>query len=215
MPTQSNTNNASQGGSPFEIISPSKSKSGGRRGLIIGTLIVVFLLLSIVAGVLLVRQRQNVQEKAAAALCPAAEECPAASQPTLLRNCHPPESDGSPQESICNVTGRMETCGSATYCCPGPNQTWTTDLTKCPTPTPSATPTPTATATATPTPTATAGTTQATIILPTATPVPTLSTTSAPSATAQAIPVTGTGWPTYVGAGVGIIVIIASILIAL
>lgn len=228
MPNQTNT---AQGGSPFEIVSPGKSKAGGKKGLIVAILVVVFLILSVVAGVLLVRQQQNIQEKAASALCPGAEACPYPSQPSLLRSCHPADADGTVQESLCNVAGRVETCGPATtkYCCPGPNQAWTTDMTKCPqaTPTPTPTPSHTPTPTPTPTPTATVAPTPTPTIGPLSTPTPTVSATPTPttialatptptvSATARPIPVTGTDWPTYVGGAVGVMVIVGSILLAL
>lgn len=52
-----------KGSSPFEIVSTSKSKKGS-KGIIVALLIFVFLALSVVAGVFLVRQRQQVSEKA-------------------------------------------------------------------------------------------------------------------------------------------------------
>lgn len=174
--------------------------------MIIGSLIVVFLILSVVAGVLLVRQQQNIQEKASGDQCPAAEACPVSGQPNLLRNCHPGESVTDPAESLCNQAGRIETCGTRQYCCPSAGGSWSSNLSLCPSPTPKATPTPTATvaATATATPSGT-GTPSAT---PTRTPTPA-------GGTAQPIPATGTGWPTIVGAGLGVLVIVASVLIAL
>lgn len=57
-------NNSNQQGSPFEIVTSAKSKKSGKKGLIIALLIVVFLALSVVAGVILVRQRQQIAEKA-------------------------------------------------------------------------------------------------------------------------------------------------------
>jgi hypothetical protein len=138
--------------SPFEITTSGKSKKMGKTGIIVSVSIVVFLILSIVAGVLLVRQQQNVQEKAAATC---SEQCSG----TLLKSCHPSDSDGTANESLCNLAGRVETCGPATtkYCCPSAGGVWTTDMTACATPTPTATATgtPTATPTSTPTPTPT------------------------------------------------------------
>lgn len=49
--------------SPFEVISSSKPKKGS-KGLIIAILVGVFLILSVVAGVILVRQNQQVSERA-------------------------------------------------------------------------------------------------------------------------------------------------------
>ena len=81
----------------------------------------------------------------------------------VLRNCTPPEADGSAEESICNKVGRIEFCGGDQFCCPKVGGKWTKNMTACPTatPTPTPTPIPTATPTATPTPT------------PTVTPTPT------------------------------------------
>lgn len=138
-----------QQASPFEIVTPGKSKKGGGKGIIIGVAIVIFLILSVVAGVLLVRQRQNIQEKASVTMCPGAEACPNASQPTLLQSCHPADTDNSTNDSNCNAAGRVETCGPATtqYCCPAPGAAWTTDMTVCnslnATPSPSPSPSPT------------------------------------------------------------------------
>lgn len=143
-------------GSPFEIVTPGKSKKGGNKGIIITIAIVVFLILSVVAGVLLVKQRQNIQEKAALTMCPAAEACPNASTPTLLQSCHPEDSDGTTNDSNCNTAGRVETCGPASteYCCPAPGAAWTTDMTVCnslnstpsPSPSPTVSPSPSPTA---------------------------------------------------------------------
>lgn len=209
--------------SPFEIVTPSKSSKGGKKGMIVAILVVIFLLLSVVAGVLLVRNNQNVQEKAQTGSCPGIQVCPAPGG-TELRNCTPPEIGNQPAVSTCNSdhVGRIEPCGSRTYCCNG--STWSTNMTACvvatPTATAVATPSPTATTVATSSPAATATATATAVATrsPTVTPVPTLATgTTIPVAqtTPLPIPATGTGWPTYLGAGVGILVILASILIAL
>ena len=145
------------GGSPFEIITPGKSKKAGKTGIVVGVVIVLFLILSVVAGVLLVRQQQNIAEKAVVPQCPGAEACPAG---VHLLNCHPPESDNSPADSVCDASQikRIEPCGGTQFCCNG--SAWTTNMSACavvtptPTATPTSTPTPTATASATPTPTA-------------------------------------------------------------
>lgn len=143
--------------SPFEIATPGKSKKAGKMGIIVGVSIVIFLILSVVAGVLLVRQRQNVSEKASSC----SEACPVSGQPNLLKSCHPVDEDGTAKESLCNSAGRVETCGVSytKYCCPSAGGSWTTNMTACATPTPTvkptATPTSTPTATLTPTPTAT------------------------------------------------------------
>jgi|GEM_PF-2820466 len=154
MPPQSNQNQAS----PFEIVTSSKAKKKGNRGLIVTILIVVFLILSIVAGVLLVRQQQNIAEKASPSnLCPGAEACPLSSDKTHLWDCHPAEVDGTVNDHICNVAGYVATCGAAhtQYCCPAVGANWTTNLAVCnslasQSASPTATATPTVTPTATP-----------------------------------------------------------------
>lgn len=219
--TQPKTQNQTQD-SPFEIVTSGKSKKIGSKGLIVGGLIVLFLILSIVAGVLLVRQQQSVQEKASANQCPQAEACPVSGQANLLRNCHPAESDGSPQESLCNSVGRVESCGGVQFCCPKAGGSWTTNMSACSatsTPTPTATATSTATPTPTPTPTGTSSGSQ--ILTPTPTATATATTTAVGSTPAPTqttplpVPVTGTDWPTILGGVVGVGVIVASILIAL
>jgi hypothetical protein len=57
------------------------------------------------------------------------EQCPAGDG--VLRSCSPPEADGTPQESICNVAKRVESCGGRDYCCPAPGAQWTTDMRLC------------------------------------------------------------------------------------
>ena len=112
---------------------------------------VIFLALSIAAGVLLVLQPQLIDQKAVGFACPGAEQCPGTDG--VLYSCHPGEGDGSPAGSICGWKGRVETCGPAftKYCCPAAGGHWTTNMTACtvvtatptPTPTPSPSPSPT------------------------------------------------------------------------
>lgn len=59
------------------------------------------------------------------------EQCPATSDGRLLRNCTPPEADGTSQDSLCNQAGRIESCGGKSFCCPIAGGQWTTDLSKC------------------------------------------------------------------------------------
>ncbi len=204
--------------SPFEIVSGKKPRRIGTRTIVITICVVVFLILAVVAGVLLVRQQQNIQEKASGSLCPAAAACPVSGQPDLLRSCNIVNADGTPQEVSCSNTGnvgQISPCGPLSFCCPSLGASWTTDLTLCtlPSPTPIATPdlTPTPIATFTPIPEgqgsgptdgefATSATTSAT---PTA------------LATPREIPVTGTDWPTILGAGIGAAAIIGAILLAI
>ena len=62
------------------------------------------------------------------------EQCPGTDG--ILRNCTPPEADGSSADSICSSTGKVESCGGKTFCCPAAGGKWTTDMTKCQPPTP-------------------------------------------------------------------------------
>jgi hypothetical protein len=208
--------------SPFEIVTSNKSKKIGTRSIIIVICIVVFLILGIVAGVVLVQQQQNISKKAQANLCPGAGACPVLGQPTILRNCNPGNSDGTPQEISCsNIgnVGQMSTCSTQRFCCPSLGASWTTDLTLCtvatPTPTPFATFTPIATATPSSTPIGLGS--GALFATGSATPTPTASVSATPKAlaTPREIPVTGTGWPTMIGVGIGAAAIIAAILLAL
>ena len=208
-------------GSPFEIVTSNKSKKISKRSIVIVICIVAFLILGIVAGVVLVQQQQNISEKAAGSTCPGAQACPVSGQPTMLRNCNPANSDGTPQEISCsNIgnVGQMSTCGTQRFCCPSLGASWTTDLTLCavatPTPTLAATLAP---ATATPSSTPVGLGSGGLFATASATPTPTasVSATSRPLATPREIPVTGTGWPTILGVGIGAAAIIAAILLAL
>ncbi len=191
----------------FNVVTTNKPSKNTKQGLIIGALVVVFLAIAVVAGVILVRQQQDIREKAEAVLvCPAAEACPVAGDPTLLKSCYSADAGDSPRDISCSTianVGATTFCGSTNFCCPSLGASWTTDLTMCstPSPTPTLTPTPSTTATASATPTGTATSS--------ATPKATGSATPAP------IPVTGMSWPTIVGTAVGILVIIGSILLVL
>jgi len=57
-----------------------------------------------------------------------------------LSNCTPPEADGTVAVSICNIAGRVETCGGSQFCCPVAEGKWTLDMTKCPDITPTVSP---------------------------------------------------------------------------
>lgn len=238
---------------------------------------IVVLALGVVAGIMLVRQQQDIRERAAVPVCPADEQCPVIKDPTHLRTCAYMEADQSPDEQVCGQnSGRFNTlslCGGKVWCCPPNGGYWVNNPAKCPgatlqTPTPLSTPTATPTRTATPTATATA--TATATITPTATPTrtatPTATATSStrtatptatptrtatptatatsltrtatptatptrtatptsvngstPAATATAtatafpVPETGINVPTVVGTGIGIIMIIASFLLA-
>ena len=61
MPDQNNNQPTSN---PFEIVSPSKPKKSGSKGVIVAVLVTLFLGLGTFLGVLLVNQNQNFEEKA-------------------------------------------------------------------------------------------------------------------------------------------------------
>lgn len=245
MPGQNTTNSTP---SPFEISTTSKSKKGGSKGVIVAVLIIVFLLLAVVAGVLLVRQNQNIAEKAGPAAL--AENCRAGFIQAHKRECKKNCANQNISADLYWINATYgANCGTGTDGLP---KEWC-DYDECtrssvavtPTPTgtggavcqvacvqgkvckngqcvtPGATPTPTATATgtgaATATPTATATATSSTgqTSTPTATAKATATSTSSAQTTSKPIPVTGTDWPTLVGAGVGVFVIIGSILLAI
>lgn len=123
--------------------------------LVWATIGLIVLAVGVLAGIYLVKQQQDLREKAAGCV----EQCPGTDG--VLRNCHPPEADGSSTDSTCSSAflGRVEFCGTRNYCCNG--SSWTTNMSACATSTPTATATTTATATATATTQATATATSA------------------------------------------------------
>ncbi len=244
-----------------------KSKTNWKvMGAIIG---IVVLAVGVIAGIILVRQNQNIEEKAA---CVAS--CPSSNG--HLINCYN-TLDTNGDDSVCNEAGRIEICGSTVanakqYCCPAVGGTWTANLTLCasaatPTATATATATSTATSTSHATATATAtatgepnscggtcgsntncgsglfcyivsgqtsgfcrnascstdtdcncGSSTATATSttkPTSTTKANSTTKASGTATARPIPVTGVDWPTMLGAGFGIVMILVSLALAL
>lgn len=204
-----------QGGqSNFNVVTTGRSAKGDKKSLIIGAIVVAVLAVSIPAGVFLVKQQQDIKEKAQEALvCPAVEACPVAGQSTLLRSCYSVLSGQSPDEVSCSAisnVGSVVTCGTTKFCCPSLGASWTTNVDLCTALTPTSTGqtsinavTPTPTDSATPTATASA------------TPTATSSATPTATASAMPVPVSGVSWPTIFGMGVGILVILGSILLAL
>lgn len=225
--------------SPFEIVTTKKSSKVSSKKIIVGLSIIIFLVLGILTGVFLVRQQQDIREKAA--VCnPSANQCPG--KDGVLRSCNVTSYDESQCDS--RFVGRIESCGAQTFCCNG--TAWSTNMTACAVLTPTPTPTPTATAvtqsglqstptvtpaktsialsTHTSTPTSTQSGTGGTNS--TKTPSPTPATTKSPSPTptsvstqvAQAtkppVPETGTGLPTIFAMALGVLVIIGSFVLA-
>ena len=105
-----------------------------------------------------------------------------------------------------------EACTALTFTISTPTGT----PTPTPTPTKTATPTPTGTKTPTPTPTATATSSPVAQASPTATSTAGPLAQASPGATAQpSLPEAGTSWPTIVGIGIGVLLLIGSLLLAL
>jgi hypothetical protein len=110
------------------------------------------------------------------------EQCPGTDG--VLRNCHPPEADGTSADSVCNLKGRIEFCGTKNFCCPAAGGVWSSNLALCAT----LTPTPTATKTLTPTPTVTKMPTSMPTATKTLTPTVTKMPTITPMATKTLVP---------------------------
>ena len=210
--------------SPFQTVTSKKSGKISTRTIVVTISIVVFLILGVVAGVVLVRQQQDIREKAQEDSCPLAQECPVPEKPDLLRVCAPGSDGQAPQDYTCGIAnvGQIVECGGIEFCCPSNAGVWdSNDLTPCmtPVPTPTVTPTPTPTDTplATETPTATGSATPGATATPTATAASyaTSSATPAALATPREIPVSGIDWPSILGVGIGVAAIIGAILLAL
>ncbi len=138
-------------------------------GAVIGIFVLFF---GVGAGIYLVNQNQNINEKAGITYgrcSEGGEACPGSDG--ILRNCHPPEADDTAVLSMCNEKGRVEFCGTRNYCCPAPGGTWTADMTACATPTPAPTGTPSPSPVPTASPTA----------RPTATTLPSITLSATPS----------------------------------
>lgn len=104
---------------------------------------------------------------------------------------------------------------SFTLTTPSPTATPTPTPTESPTPTPTASPTPAPTASPTPAPTAPpVGGGPTATPTPTKSPTPTAAKTATPTPEAS-LPDAGTSWPTLVGGGIGIIILIISLMLAI
>jgi len=198
----------------------SPKKTGNINSKVIGAIVAIIVLaLGVIAGIFLVRQQQDIREKASECV----EQCPGPNG--ALMNCHPPDTDGGAVESLCNLAGKVEFCGTRNYCCPSVGGQWTADLTKCAqkkitsvTASPSAISSPSGTPkgfdslsgdlpSASPIQTASPLTTKS--------PLPTARATISATATSFPIPETGINLPTTVGVGVGVILVLISMSLAL
>lgn len=204
----------------IKVVGLSNAKPKGKTnwkvmGAIIG---IVVLALGVTAGIILVQQQQNIEEKAA---CTAS----CISGASQITNCYQ-TADTDGEVSLCNAAGRVQVCGqnasnAKQFCCPVANGAWTTDLTRCSVTTPTATATATATATSTATSSSSAiatstSTTKASATATSTTKATATSTTKASAtATSVPLPVTGVEWPTMLGVGFGVIMILLSMSLAL
>jgi len=214
----------------INVVGLSSNKSKGKTNWkILGSIIgIIVLAVGVIAGIVLVKQNQNINENAKE--CSAGGyQCPSTTDPTLLRDCSTGEV--FPNDARCDTAGRVEVCGSTAsnakqFCCPSAGAAWTTNLTLCavastPTATAIATSTATSTsssiATATATSTSTSKSTSTTKATSTSKSTSTTKATSTSKSTATAvpIPVTGASWPTILGAGFGVVMILISISLAL
>lgn len=129
----------------IKVVGLAGSKSKGKINwkVLSAVIGIVVLSLGIIAGIILVRQQQDLREKAQRQQCPQAQQCPSLDGKHLL-NCNPPEADNSPQDSLCRVAGQTSVCGQENFCCPVAGGKWTKDMSKCQT---QLTPAPTASGT--------------------------------------------------------------------
>ncbi len=174
---------------PEPVGLPSPKKEIEQKKFKIAAIVLGVLILGVALTLFFVRSSQDVRKSAGSCT----EQCPG--NDGVLRNCTPPEADGSSADSMCAWAGRIEFCGGRQYCCPSPGGTWTTNMTACATPTPTLTATPSATLT--PSVTATPSATLTPSISPslTATPSTTTSPTRVPSPPSTTTP-TATPTPT-------------------
>lgn len=120
----------------IKIVGLSSKKAGGTNWKVISAIIgIVVLSIGVIAGIFLVRQQQDIREKASGNCTDPKSivQCPAPNG--NLYSCDPPDSNNNAQISQCNVAGRVELCGVdgniKEYCCPSAGGAWTTDMTAC------------------------------------------------------------------------------------
>lgn len=138
------------------------------------------MVVALIVGISFIRQSQESRSQAlvvqrAGGNC--VEQCPGSDG--VLRNCHPPESDGTAAESTCAWAGRVEFCGTQNYCCPSAGGQWAV----CPTAPPTTALSPTQAPSPTVSPTTVLSPTINPSISPSPTRVPTLNPSLSPSPT--------------------------------
>ena len=120
----------------IKIVGLSTKKSKPTNWKVLGAIIgVIVLSVGVIAGILLVKQQQDIREKAAGN-CDSPEtivKCPAPDG--NLYSCNPPDQNNNALISQCNLAGRIELCGIGNnivqYCCPSAGGSWTTDMSGC------------------------------------------------------------------------------------
>ncbi len=120
----------------IKVVGLSSSKGKKPDWKIISAIIgIVVLAIGVIAGIFLVRQQQDVRERAEGN-CENPEtivQCPRSDG--ALVSCNPPDENNNAQISLCNVAGRVEICGLGSnireYCCPRAGGSWTTDMSAC------------------------------------------------------------------------------------
>lgn len=120
----------------IKIVGLSSKKSSGTNWKVISAIIgIVVLSIGVIAGIFLVRQQQDIREKASGNCTDPKSivKCPASDG--NLYSCNPPDSNNNAQISSCNVAGRIELCGVdgsvKEYCCPVAGGAWTLDTSEC------------------------------------------------------------------------------------
>jgi hypothetical protein len=117
----------------IKVVGLSSQKTKAKvDGKIVGAIIgIIVLALGLIAGIFLVRQQQDIREKAAGNCDSPSSivQCPRSDG--ALVSCNPPDQNGNAQISLCNTAGRIEVCDGVNYCCPQPGGNWTTNMAAC------------------------------------------------------------------------------------
>lgn len=117
----------------IKVVGLATSRNKGKPNWkIIGAIIgIIVLSVGVIAGIILVRQQQDIREQAAGNCDNPGSivQCPRSDG--ALVSCTPPDSNGNAQISLCNANfkGRKEVCGGTNYCCNG--SAWVADMTLC------------------------------------------------------------------------------------
>lgn len=104
-------------------------KSNAQQQVNLQLIMLLLMGVAVVLGIKLVKSNADNRNLAtSSATCK--EQCPG--KDGVLRNCTPPEVDGSSNESMCNAVNRIEPCGGKCFICPAKGGKWkATDNSKC------------------------------------------------------------------------------------